>query len=249
MGILEDIIEMSKSSAYSENQFRIRPKRRRKRASIEAKDKNLIRLYKQDKELRKQKQELPMIDLIPPVQKGFKRYFIVRNDVKRSKMGSFYENLLQKINTFQYNDTKVFKKKVKRKGKKIYIDREQELRVIYPHELPKFKLDERQMACFELKTKQEIHGKIIREKQFYEFREPWRFVLRVRPNIIDKVKAFDSELEQRTAELHSILFKNHKNQGRLTHLKGWNRYHDVNEEKYRNPLVNKPLYQIIEDFK
>ena len=111
MGILEDIIAMSESSIFIENQFKIRTKRRRKRASIEAKDKKLIRLYKQEKELRKRKYNLPMIDLSPPIQKGYKRFFVVREDIKRSKLGSFYENLLQKINTFQYSSTKIFKKK------------------------------------------------------------------------------------------------------------------------------------------
>ena len=75
MDILEDIIEISGSSTYSENQFRIRTKRRRKRASIEANDKKLIRLFKEERKLRKQKHELPMIDLVPPIQKGFKRFF------------------------------------------------------------------------------------------------------------------------------------------------------------------------------
>lgn len=248
MGILEDIIAMSESSIFIENQFKIRTKRQRKRASIEAKDKKLIRLYKQEKELRKRKYNLPMIDLSPPIQKGYKRFFVVREDVKRSKMGSFYENLLQKINTFQYSSTKIFKKKAKRKGKKVLVDIEQKLSVIYPHELKKLKLDERQLDCFDYKIVQEVLGKTIREKQFYEFKEPWRYVLRIRPNMIDKVKAFDSELEQRIAELDTVLYKNHKNNGRLVKMKGWSRYAYTNQEKYNNPLKNQSLNQIIKGF-
>lgn len=248
MGILEDIIEEGKSSTYSENQFRIRTKRRRKRASIEAKDKELIRLYKQDKELRKQKQELPMIDLVPPIQKGYKRLFVVRDDVKRSKMGSFYENLLQKINTFQYNETKIFKKKTKKFGRKIYVEREQSLKVFYPNEFAKLKLNERQIACFELRLLQEIRGKTIYTKEVYVFKEPWRFVLRIRPNMIEKVKLFDAELEQKMAEVDAVIYKNYNNHGRLKKLRGWGGYNYINEEKYKNPLKNMPLYQVIEAF-
>ncbi|WP_305952628.1 hypothetical protein [Emticicia oligotrophica] len=248
MGILEDNIAMGESSIYSKNQLRIRTKRRRKRTSIEARDKKLIRLYKEEKELRKRKYNLPMIDLSPPIQKGYKRFFVVREDVKRSKMGSFYENLLQKINTFQYSSTKIFKKKAKRKGKKVLVDIEQKLSVIYPHELKKLKLDERQLNCFEYKIVLEVLGKTIREKHFYEFKEPWRYVLRIRPNMIDKVKAFDSELEQRIAELDTILYENHKNNGRLIKMKGWSRYIYKNQERCINPLKNKSLNQIIKDF-
>lgn len=249
MGILEDIIEMVRDSEHNKNQFRIRTKRRRKRTSIEAKDKKLIGLYKQDKELRKQKQELPMIDLVPPIQKGYKRFFVVREDVKRSKMGSFYENLLQKINTFQYNETKIFNKKVKKFGRKIHVEREQSLKVFYPNDFAKLKLNERQIECFELRLLQEIRGRTIYAKEVYVFKEPWRFVLRIRPNMIEKVKLFDVELEQKMAQVDAVIYDNYKNLGRLKKLRDWGRYNDYNVEKHKNPLKNMPLHLIIEDFK
>lgn len=247
MGILEDTIATSDSSTDCENYFRIRTKRRRKRASIEAKDKKLIRLYKQEKELRKRKYNLPMIDLTPPIQKGYKRFFVVREDVKRSKMGSFYENLLQKINTFQYNETKIFKQKTKKFGRKIYVEREQTLKVFYPNDFAKLQLNERQIECFELCLVQEVRGKTIYEKEVHVFKEPWRFVLRIRPNMIEKVKLFDAELEQKMAEVDAIIYDNYKNHGRLKKLRGWGRYNNYNEEKHKNPLENIPIYQIIED--
>ncbi len=225
---------------------RIRSKRTRKRAAIKDQDKRLIGLYKEEKALSKQKRELPMIDLKPPVQKGYKRYFVVREDVRRSRDGVFYENLLQKINTWQQSNTKDFKKKVKRFGKKIYEVRKQTVEEIWPHQLPKKKFTEREFACFDLKTKLEKQGKSIVAKQYYEFREPWRYVLRVRPNIIDKIKAIDTELEQKIAELHSVVYDNHKNKGRLAKLRGWNHWRRGENEKYKNPLVNIPKQQIVE---
>jgi hypothetical protein len=243
-------IKINKNDESEWQEFsRIRSKRSRKRASIEDKDKQLIRLYKEDKALTKQKYDLPMIDLVPPIQRGWKRYFILREDVRRSKKAVFYENILQKINTFQYSSSKEFKKKAKRGGKKIYKPREQHLRVIYKHELAKFKLSELEFACFELKTKQEIIGKKIYEKQFFEFKEPWRFVFRIRPNLIDKVQVVDTELEQKLAELNAILYENSENNGRLRHLKDWGynrRWKECAILKYKNPLKNMTFHQILE---
>lgn len=242
---MEDIFNQTENNLGS---FRLRSERRRRRDKIADKDKILIRLYKENKELRKQKRALPMIDLFPPIQRGWKRYFVLREDVRRSKMGNFYENLLLKINTFQYDSSKIFKKKIKRGGKKIYVDREQELKIIYRYELPKYKFDERQLACFEYQIVWEVVGRNIREKHIYVFKEPWRYVLRIRPNIIDKVRVLDSELEQRIAELDGTLYENYVNKGRLTKLRGWGKYDWVNKLKYENPLKDKSLNKIIEEF-
>ena len=241
MGILEEIKNINEAIFDCETSLRIRTKRSRQRTAIEAYDKKLIRLYKEDKELRKCKYDLPMIDLIPPIQKGYKRYFVVREDVKNSKIGHFYENLLQKINTVQYNDTKVFKKKVKRFGKKIRIEREQKLKELDPIEFSKLKLNEKQIECFELQTVQKVRRNLIYEHQVYVFKEPWRYVLRVRPNIIDKVKAFDSELEQRLVELQASLYENHKNKGRLSKIRGWHWNHFGDDKKYESPLKNSQI--------
>ena len=228
--------------------LRLRTERRRKKDAIDDKNKQLIRLYREDKSLNKQKWELPMIDLIPPIQRGWKRYFIVREDVRRSKMGTFYENLLQKINTVQYNADKAFKVKKKRKGRRIYEAKEQLLKEIYTYELVKFKLTERELACFELKTVRVLRYKMIYEKQVYVFKEPWRYVLRIRPNMIDKVKAHDNELEQRIAEVHAKIWHNYSNSGRIIKL-GFARSYRWSyskNPKYLNPLKNVPLKDIEE---
>ncbi len=221
-----------------ESQSRIRSKRRKRREVIEARDKKLT----------KETRDLPMIDLKPPIQRGWKRYFIVREDVRRSKQGVFYENLLQKINTFQYSPTKEFKTKKKKMGRRIYVEKEQKLRLIYPSELKKMKFTEAELACFTLKTKTEIKGKRFYETTFYEMNEPWRYVLRIRPNMIDKTQVHDDELEQKLAELRDLVYENKLNFSRLKKIKGWHWNHWKVDEKYPNPFKNMPLQQIIEDF-
>ncbi len=232
-----------------EDQIRIRSKRRRKRDIIEGQDKKLIRLFREDRELRKRHRELPMIDLVPPIQRGYKRYFIVREDVRRSKQGVFYENLLRKINTTQYSPTKEFKKKKKRLGRRIYEERNQELKVIYPYEINKLKLTPQEMLCFTFKIKIEVKFKKIYQRQYFEMTEPWRYVLRIRPNMIDKVKTHDEELEQRLAELNHKVYRNKLNYARLSKLRDWGYDHwgDTEKQKYDNPLRNKSLHRILEE--
>ncbi len=67
--------------------------------------------------------------------------------------------------------------------------------------------------------------------------------------MIEKVKLFDAELEQKMAEVDSIIYDNYKNHGRLKKLRDWGRYNDYNKEKHKNPLQNVPLYLIIENLK
>ena len=77
----------------------------------------------------------------------------------------------------------------------------------------------------------------------YVFKEPWRFVLRVRPNVISKVKAFSAELESRQKKINSYLERT--NQGNtLSRLLGhrvsrWRRW-DGNpkpNERYKKSTV------------
>ncbi len=232
-----------------EDQIRIRSKRRRKRDIIEGQDKKLICFFKEDRELSIRRSELPMIDLKPPIQRGYKRYFIVREDVRRSKQGVFYENLLRKINSTQFSATKEFRQKKRRLGRRIYEARGQHLKVVLPHEINKMKLTPQEMLCFTFKTKIEVRYKRVYQTQYFEMTEPWRYVLRIRPNMIDKIRTHDEELEQRLAELNDKVYKNVTNYARLSKLRDWgyNRWDDLEKLRYANPLKNKSLYQILEE--
>ena len=230
---------------------RFRSKRRRKQAEIEDFDKKLIAKSKELNQLNKQKRDLPMVDLIPPIQRGWRRFFVLREDVRKSKRANFYDNILQKINTTQYSSDKAFKKKKKRGGKKIYEERPQFLREIHKHELPKFKLSKQELAYFEYKIIQEVRSKKIYEKHIFVFRELWRFMLKIKPNIIDKVQVRDNVLEQRITELYNFTWNNAKNGGRLSILKGSRRkyrhWHDHNKNPL-NEIAKHQLLDFLEEF-
>src|SRR5688572_3974164 len=73
--------------------YRLRTVRQRKRMQYEDFDKQLIKLYKEDKALGIKANNLGWEPLTPPVQKGWKRFFVLRDDVARSKHAEFFENI------------------------------------------------------------------------------------------------------------------------------------------------------------
>ncbi|HVV04083.1 MAG TPA: hypothetical protein VHC96_07645 [Puia sp.] len=81
--------------------YRLRTARHKKRMQYEDLDKRLIALDKEQWALRKQQWNLGWEPLIPPVQKGWKRCFVLQGDVARGKHAEFFEGILKKINTYQ----------------------------------------------------------------------------------------------------------------------------------------------------
>lgn len=106
---------------------RLRSLRSRKRIARTDYEKYLRKCCDRHPELEKQKRNLPLVPLEKPYQKGYVRFFVLREDVRQGKQADFFATLLEKINTYQYADTRKFQKKKKRRGKRVYIARKQEL--------------------------------------------------------------------------------------------------------------------------
>lgn len=230
--------------------YRLRTARQKKRMQYEDFDKQLIQLHKEENALYEQRRNLGWEPLTPPVQKGWKRFFVLRDDVARSKHADFFEGILKKINTYDWSYRKDFIVKKRRFGKKKYGVKEQKL--LAPREWHFEKLG------FNEKEKQMFHEVFHNEKwnrgpvKRYVFNEPWRFVLRVRPNMITKVRAKDAVLESRLKQLEDYLENNdlRKRQHRLLYgryqWRGWRGFEKYNEV---NSLKNKSLQQILDMIK
>ncbi len=81
----------------------------------------------------------------------------------------------------------------------------------------------------------------------YVFSEPWRYVPKVEPNMITHVKLVDEVLEQEIAQLHNYIERRHLSAAMQKAMNGqtW-RWRDFDEKaKYRNPLKDKPLHQLL----
>ncbi|MFL5748346.1 MAG: hypothetical protein ACJ751_26975, partial [Niastella sp.] len=182
--------------------YRLRTVRQKKRMQYEDFDKKLFHLGKEEKHLYKKQFHLGWEPLTPPVQKGWKRFFVLREDVARSKQAEFFEGILKKINTYEWSYRKDFKVKKRRMGRKNYVVKTQNLDRPYTDQFQQMGFtDTEKQFFYEMWTS---YGKEQFVKR-YVFSEPWRFVLRVRPNIIDKVRKRDVVIEKRLQEIEHYL--------------------------------------------
>lgn len=199
-------------NSYIENS-RIRSKRTKIRLKKEDFEKYIRQQNKLWRKLWNQKRDIPLVSLPEPYQKGFVRYFVLREDIARSKSADFFNQILEKINTYQYADNRKFQKKKRKRGKKVYVPREQKLLKIPQWQFPKYKkleFNEKEQAYFMQAEEYNPHRKAF--ETFYEFRDPWRFVLRVRPYMITHYRPLDLDLERELAQLDKFL-DNHKVRG------------------------------------
>lgn len=183
--------------------YRIKTKRRKIRDQKKGEEKRMIRLNMELDQIKNKQRNLGFVDLHPPIVRGWKRYFVLRDDVARSKYGVFYQRILDKINTTQYSWRKDFKKRKRKGGKKNWIVKEQRLLELDVCQFAKAKFTDKEAAQFD--EKYVIRGWRQQKVKVFFFKEPWRFVLRVRPNLITKVKAVDIELEKREEEISNCL--------------------------------------------
>lgn len=227
-------------------QYRLKSARRKKRLQKKDFDKQLIQIIKKEKLLWQKRRELPMIPLENPYQKGWKRHFVVREDIKRSPIAGFFTTLLEKINTVQHHPDKSFKVKKRRRGSRKR-SKGHEVRRQFLQEFSEWhwnhhglKLTELEKAHFHLYEKMSKDGK---SKCFvYRFNEPWRYVLQVKPHMITEVKMVDGLLEQEIQLLDNYI-TNHDLKRRMNKLtgRGYNSYGWGEEVKprYRIPKRNR----------
>lgn len=229
--------------------YRLKTKRRKTRLQRWDKVKQLLRLDKEETVLRRQKQNLGWVDLNPPIMRGYKRFFVLRPDIARGKKAIFYANILEKINTEMVSPTKVYKLKRRKFGRKIWVEKPQKLHEPTIYFFNKMQFTDVEKACFYEVTEKCKNGKGFETR--YVFNEPWRFILRIRPNLITKVRERDEVIETRLREIDSYLETNYL-RPKLNNLKGngntWRYWgEDVRKENANNPLWNKPLHKVLTD--
>jgi hypothetical protein len=213
-------------------------------------DKQLIQLYKEEKVLGLQKRNLGWDPLVPPIQRGWKRFFVLREDVARSSQADFFENILAKINTKDWSYRKDFKIKKRKYGKKINVVKKQKLLEPLVYCFEKMKFTEEERKFFALEFGFDKKGCITSMR--YVFKEPWRFVLRIKPNMIDKVLRTDSLIESRLEEIDNYLERNDYRKWQARILRGnykWNNLKGTRNDKERNVLKNKSFHRVLDEAK
>lgn len=227
--------------------YRIRTARQKIRMQHEDLDKRLMRLDREVEALYEQKRNLGWEPLIPPVQKGWKRCFVLREDVAQGKYAEFFEGILKKINTYEYSHRRDFLLKRRKRGRKIYVPKPQKLLSPDSWHFKRLGFAEAEKQFFH--PEYEFYKGNMSWKLRYVFNEPWRFVLKVSPNIIDKVRIRDHELEAKIRILSNYFERNDLN-GRCAKLVRGRSYHWKDyEERLRevDPLKYKPITRILDE--
>lgn len=224
---------------------RFKNERRRKRLLKEERDKKLVRTFKELRKLKKAQCALGYADLVPPVQKGWKRFFVLRPDAAAGKDAGFFLGLLEKVNTTTYSHRKDFKYKCRRNGKRVDVERVQKVKMFWTWEFKKLHLAEKEKPYFKLDWFVNDRGHLI---PIYVFTEPWRFVLKVKPNMITKVKVIDPGMMSLESEIDGYLDRNMLVPRVVRLLRGsysgrcrWKNYPKA---KYRELLKSNPLDEI-----
>ena len=227
--------------------YRLRTERQKKRVQYEDFDKHLIHLYKEELEIYQKIRNLGWDALTPPIQRGWKRTFVLRDDVARSKHAAFFEGILKKINTVDWSYRKDFKIKKRMHGRKKYVVKEQKLQSPVSHHFLKLDFNDAEKQFFYESWQLEWKALVKR----YVFRKPWQFVLRVKPNMIDKVKKIDAGLESQLCFIKNYLERNdyEKKQMRLMHGRYQFRYGEYEKHSEVNLYKNKTLNQILDMIK
>lgn len=231
--------------------YRLRTARRKKRMQYEDFDKQLLALDREQRTLWHKSRNLGYEPLIPPVQKGWKRCFVLREDVARGKQAAFFNGMLVMINTWDWSHRRDFLVRRRKKGRKFYVTKPQKLREFDDWEFQRCDFTEHERRYFD-RIEYFLKGRIPAVK--YVFNEPWRFVLQVHPNVIDKVPVRDAELEARMEYLDKY-FERNAFDGRRNKLvygrdfgRWWiNKYKEKYDE--HSPLKNRPITRILNELK
>lgn len=226
--------------------YRLRTARQKKRMQYEDFDKQLIQLDKKETRLYAQIRNLGWEPLHPPVQKGWIRSFVLRPDVAASKHAGFFEGILIKINTYQYDWRKVFKKKKRKFGRKILVDRPQSILMPEERHFRKLNFSEAEKQFFYEVWQTNNRKELVKR---YVFRDDWRFILVVKPYMIDKVRIKDAFLDAQVKQISNYMERNNYRKRQAKILEGhyqWKRWVGVEKSKEINPLKNKSVNQILD---
>jgi len=198
-------------------------KRRQRRMDKFENEKELISLWKKKWRLMQGKRSLNWVELPKPERWGYKRFFVMREDVAKSKEADFYRGILKMIqNTILSRDKKFEYKDYKTKTKKPIL---QEVAGIDHKEWNKLlaagKLTTKQQNCFEKRWKMHKYGR--GGSWVFEFKKPWMFVTKTQPHYITHRIVINPQLESELQELSNRIERQNL-EPKISKLMGWSSY-------------------------
>lgn len=202
-------------------------KRRQTRLDKADNEKELLSLWKKKTRLMQGKRALNWVELPKPERSGYKRFFVLRPDVAKSREANFYSYLLNLLqNTVIARDKKFEYKDYKTKTKRPI---KQEIKDITHSQWNKLieenKLTAKQQLFFERKwkaigSKSAYLGGSTQYGWVYEFKKPWVFEFKTQPHYLTHRILLDPKLESELTELENRIERQHLTP-KISKIMGW----------------------------
>ena len=225
-------------------------KRRQVRMDKKDNEKDLISLWKKKIKLMQGKHALNKVELPKPERWGYKRFFVLREDVANSKEAEFYKGILKLVQNTVLSRDKEFLYKDYKTKKKLPI--EQHIGNISHKDWNKMiaenKLTAKQQACFELRWYFNKNGKS--GFYVYELIKDYMFVYKVQPHYITHRFIINPQLESELKELSNRIEKQNlwpKIGKVFGWSNGWKDYADA-KAKLINRAMDKLMIDGIDEF-
>lgn len=197
-------------------------------------EKELISTYRRYMRLMKAKRSMRLVELEKPVRSGYKRYFVLREDVAKSREAHIYRGLLKYVQHTIYSRDKKFLYKDYKTKKMLPM---QHLPMAIDHKtwnkiLAEGLLTPRQKGMF-VQTWKQTNPKNPKVGYYqWVFQKDWVFTSKTEPHYKTHSLLLDPQLESEMMEVTNKIERNNlwpkidKVLG-VSSYRGWNRHHKI----------------------
>lgn len=207
-------------------------------------EKELRRLYREYRETwDRTKNPGQWVDVKEPYQKGWYRYFVVRDDVNRRRDAADYRRVLDKVNTVDTSDRQDFHAwNYKRRR---YEPTIQSLRTLNPKQYEE--LNEKEKSFFVLRYKfHDYRGNLLQTPiKYYTIDCPQYFVYHIEPRMIIRHWLPDEAWETHCAEVRNKIHTNHL-WPKIDRMLGNSRGRDDYDDR-RQTLIGRLDHKLMQD--
>lgn len=192
-------------------------------------DKKVRRASKRINELWKLKNSIPLEPLPQPVQRGFVKTFVLRDDIARRRDAHDFKRILSEINAQVYCKTPDFKVTKWKTGQKV--DMQHTVGYISEHRWEKLDWPSHFKKHFIFTTRHRTSpsGFTFTYKGWF-FKNEYYFASKVEPHFVTHRRPVNVDIEREKAELEAFMNNNH----------GWERLSKLHGSSYRRYDFEKP---------
>lgn len=218
----------------------IEERRRQRRLDKESEENHLISTYRRYMRLIKAKRSMRLVELEKPVRAGYKKYFVLREDVAKSREANIYRSLLKHIQHVVYSRDKKFLYK-DYKTKKMLPMAHTTKPIVHRDWnklLAESGITTRQQAMF-LQVWKQTNPKNPKQGYYqWVFQKEWVFAEKIEPHYKTHSLLLDPQLESELKEVENQIERNNlwpkidKVLGRSNSYHGYSRHH-------KNMLIEK----------